>query len=176
MREEYHYFWRLFHTSVDWWSFTFTDWYKSPQVSNTLLSTLVDLNNAIVSSSDFHFFQPYFYAFEDCSKRSNYNCNHRHPHILKLSQFSSKVQVLISFLPSLIFILWFAETAKSTIRQILFFFLFSFSFCIFFFFFFLLTITGSGLLTGIKRSIYYFCLYLLGVFNTRTSWWFIAGF
>ena len=47
---------------------------KFPHVSRTLLTILTDLNTAevwIVSSSNFHFFQPSFQAFRDCSKCTN---------------------------------------------------------------------------------------------------------
>ena len=43
-----HYFtpWRVFHTSISWWFLTGV--WVSPQVSRTLLSILIDLNNAVV--------------------------------------------------------------------------------------------------------------------------------
>ena len=120
---------------------------KSPQVSRTLLSILVVLNNAVVwmvstppltSESSSHFSNPLvtvpnapitigiivicmFHSFFNSLARSRY-----------LSFFSH----------SFSFVLWSAGTAKSTILQVL-----------FFFFSFLLIIIKSGLLAGITLSV-----------------------
>ena len=58
---------------------------KSPQVSRTLLSILVYLNNAVA-------LQSLFESFDDCTKSINYKWNNRHFRV----QPPSKVVVLIS--------------------------------------------------------------------------------
>ena len=73
---------------------------KSPQVSKTLLSILVVLNNAIIwmvstrpviskSSS------PCTNPFGHCTTSTNYNWYNRHFHVLQVFQFPCKVDVLI---------------------------------------------------------------------------------
>ena len=59
---------------------------KSPQVSRTRLSILVDFNNAVVwmvSTCPLvsKFFSPYINSFGDSTERANYNWYHRHFHV-----------------------------------------------------------------------------------------------
>ena len=74
---------------------------KFLQVSRTLLSSLADLNNAVVwmvstrpliSKSSSLCTK----SFGDCTERANYNWYHRYFHVREFFQFPSKVQVLIS--------------------------------------------------------------------------------
>ena len=118
---------------------------KSPQVSRTLLSILVVLNNDVVwmvstrpptSSSSSPFSNPLVTipnapitigVIVTCMFHSFFNS-------------LAKSRYLSFFSHSFSFILWSARTAKSTILQVL-------------FFFFLLIIIRSGLLAGIRWSV-----------------------
>ena len=115
---------------------------KPPRVSRTLLSILVDPNNAvvwIVIACPLIFFQ----SFGDCTECTDYNWYYRLFHApLFSSLVRSRYLFLFSF--SCKFTLWSAGTTKSTIRQVLSFF---------FFFFFLLTITRSSRLVKIWWSV-----------------------
>ena len=109
--------------------------FERSQVSRTLLSILADLNNAVVLMlSTCSLISK---SFRNCTKSSNYNRYHSHFHVPQFFQFPSKVQVLI-FLLSFSFTQWSPRTAKSTIRQVL---------------FFLLIITRTGNLAKIRWSI-----------------------
>ena len=122
---------------------------KSHQVSRTLLSILVDLNNAVV------------WMFSTCSHISKSSSLFTKPlgivlrasitigitvTFMSRSFFSSLAnsRYLSLFLLSFYFTAWSAGTAKSNDWQVLFFFLF---------FFFLLTITRSGRLVVIWWSV-----------------------
>ena len=137
---------------------------KSPQVSNTLLSILADLDNAIVwklstrpliSKSSSPFTNPLVTV-----RRATITIDitvtfmfHSH-----LNSLARSRHFFFFFSLSCNFTQWSAGTAKSTIWQVLvffFFFFFSFFFC-----FFLLTITRSDRL--VKHS--------LQVFHTSIYW------
>ena len=132
---------------------------KSLQVSRTLLSIL---NNAVVSS-DLQLFQLPYQTFGNRSECTNYNWYHRHlrvPHIFLSSLARSNYLSLFSF--SLIFTLWSVETAKSTIRHVVFF----------------LTIIRSGILNEISWSIRIsksqsiIIFFIWEFFHISVSWWF----
>ena len=133
---------------------------KSPQVSRTFLSIFVNLNNAVV------------WMVSTCPLISNSSSPFTNPLVIVLSAlitigiiitfmffcfFSSLVRsrYLSLFLLSFNFTLWSARTAKSTIRQVL---------------FFLLTITTSSFLAKIRwsvcisKSLISLCLILQGGF------------
>ena len=126
---------------------------KSPQVSRTLLSILAVLNNAVVWMVS---------TRPPTSKSSNPFNNPlaavpNAPFIIVTCMFHSffnsltRSRYLSFFSHSFSFILWSAETAKSTILQVLFFFLLL-----------LLIITKSGLLPEIRWSVcmsYYYHYY-----------------
>ena len=59
------------------------------------------------SFSDFYVFEPPYQASGDCSKRTNYNCHHRHLHV-------PRSRYLSLFILFKIFILWFPGITKST--------------------------------------------------------------
>ena len=135
---------------------------KSPQISRTLLSILALLNNAVVwmvstrpppSKSSSSFSNPLVTVpnapitigiIVTCMFHSFFNSLARSRY---LSRFSH----------SFSFILWSAGTAKSTILQVL---------------FFLLIIIKSGLLAGIRWTVY-MLFYTLRVFHPTLNWWFL---
>ena len=114
---------------------------KSPQVSRTLLSILANLNNGVV------------WMVSACLSISNSSSlftkllgiiPSAHFTIdIPVTLFSSlaRCKYLCLFSFSLIFTLWLAEMAKSTNQQVL-------------FFFFFLSMTWSGLLAGIRLSVF----------------------
>ena len=119
---------------------------KSPQVSRSLLSILVDLSHAVVldslhSSFYFQVLQSLYWSFGDCIKSAN-------------SQgffFNSLVRSrYLFFLFSFNFTQWSAGRAKSTILQVLFFFI-------------------------VIRSGRYYYYYSSRVFHISISWWFFTG-
>ena len=99
---------------------------ESLLVFRTLLSTLADLNNAIVLggpdlSSHIQFFQSFFKAFKDRSKCTNQNWYSSYSHVPQLFCSILRSYYLSHFSFSLSFILWSA-------RVVLFFFSFFFFF------------------------------------------------
>ena len=101
---------------------------KSHQVSGTLVSILADLNNTVVLirfpiSNSFCPFTKPLGTVPSAPITIGITVN-----LMIRSFFSSPTRSKYSslFLLSSIFILWSARTAKSTIRQVLFFLLFSF--------------------------------------------------
>ena len=95
---------------------------KSPQVSRTLLSILAVLNNAViwmVSTRPPTSKSPSPFSY--CSQRTNYNWYNCHLHVPRFFNSLARLMYLSFFTHSFSFILWSAETAKSTILQVLFF-------------------------------------------------------
>ena len=115
-------------------------------VSRTVLSILVDLNNAVFwmvlrCPLIFKYSMSFKQSFDDCTERSNYNWYLYYffvPSYFFISPAKSKQVSLFSI--SFSFTLWSAGTAKFPIRQVLFFFLFSF----FFFFFYYHRVWSPG--------------------------------
>ena len=127
---------RAFHTNVFHWSLSVS---KSPQVNRTLLSSLSDLNTAVVwivstcpliSKSSIPFTNP-LGIVPSAPITSGITVT------FMIYAFSSLARLiyLCLFSTSLDFTLWSAGKAKSTIQQVLFFFL-----AFFFFFFFWLSL------------------------------------
>ena len=98
---------------------------KSTQVFWTLLSILADLHNAVVwvvSSSHFQIIQSLDQHFSVYTERIDYNWSHRHSqNSIVFFSFQARSRYLARISFSFNFILWSAGTAKSTIRQFLFF-------------------------------------------------------
>ena len=103
---------------------------ESPLVFRTPFCILADLDDLHLSN----FSSPFYQYFEDCSECTNYNWYHRHLNVplFLLSFFLGSLarsKYLSLFSLSLIITLWFTRSAKSIIRQALFFsFLFFFNF------------------------------------------------
>ena len=86
---------------------------NSPQVSWTLLSILVDFNNAVDglgSSFDFQLFQTAFQSFGDWNSRQLQLVSLPLSWFTASFLFAGQVQLLVSLFLSLIFILWSART------------------------------------------------------------------
>ena len=91
---------------------------KSAQVSNTLLSILANLNNAIVWMVSTH--PVISKSSSPCTKITNYNLYKRHFHVPQFFHFPSKVEVLILLFAFFQFYsVVTARTAKCTIQQVL---------------------------------------------------------
>ena len=67
------------------------------------------------SSSNFQLLLPPFQAFGFRSKCANYNWYHRHSHVPQLFSSPARYKYLSLFSFSLIFTLWYAEMAKSSV-------------------------------------------------------------
>ena len=117
---------------------------NSPQVSQTLLSILANLNNDVVWTVFTHpVISKYLnQSFGDCIKSTNYNWYNRHFHIPQFFNSLARYWYLSLFLFSFDFNLW---SAKSLILQIL----------SSFFFFCFLIIIRSGRLAEIRWRRFY---------------------
>ena len=94
---------------------------KSPQVSRTFLSIMADLNNRwsplLLSFPNL----PVLVHLADCFRCTIYNWYHRHLHVSFFFISQARSRYLSLFSLSYSFSLGSAGTAKSTIRQVIFF-------------------------------------------------------
>ena len=122
------YFLLVYEICVSWWSFTgvLSD-SKSPQVSRTLLSILVDLNNVVIWMVSIC--PPISNNFSPLSKTLGTvpSASITIGITVTFNFYSFFFYISFKYLPlfslSLVFILWSAGTAKSTIRQVFFLFI-----------------------------------------------------